>query len=57
MNYYIEKYDMEIILNALRLMGENMRVQEAFGIRNIFVYNTEDVYRLIKSFDNSGAEA
>lgn len=51
MNYYIEKYDMEIILNALRLMGENMRTQEAFGIRNIFVYNTEDVYRLIKSFE------
>lgn len=51
MNYFSEKHDMEIILNSLRLTGENMRVQEAFDIRNIFVYNTEDVYRLIKSFE------
>ena len=56
MNYYIEKHDMEIILDALEFMEETMKTREIFGLPNIWPYSREDVDGLFQSFDNSGAE-
>ena len=57
MNYYIEKHDMEIILDALEFMEETMRTREMFGLPSIWPYSREDVDGLFQSFDNSGAES
>ena len=56
MNYYIEKHDMEIILDALELLQETMKNREAFGLKNLEVYSKEDVSGLFQSFDNSSVE-
>ena len=56
MNYYIEKHDMEIILDALEFMEETMKTRDMFGLPNIWPYSREDVDGLFQSFDNSGAE-
>ena len=56
MNYYIEKHDMEIILDALENLVSTMKTSEAFGITNRRPYSIEDVDGLFQSFDNSGAE-
>lgn len=56
MNYYIEKHDMEIILDALEFMKETIKTREMFGLHNIWPYSKEDVDILCQSFDNSEAE-
>jgi hypothetical protein len=56
MNYYIEKHDMEIILDALEFMEETMKTREMFGLPNIWPYSREDVDGLFQSFDNSFVE-
>lgn len=56
MNYYIEKHDMEIILDALEHMKETMRTREMFGLPNIWPCSQEDVDNLFQSFDNSFVE-
>ena len=55
MNYYIEKHDMEIILDALELLRDNMRNREKFGLPND-EYSIDDVDGLFQSFDNSFVE-
>lgn len=56
MNYYIEKHDMEIILDALENLVSTMRTSESFGITNRRPYSIEDIDGLFQSFDNSFAE-
>jgi len=56
MNYYIEKHDMEMILDALEFMSETMRTREMFGLPTIWPYSKEDVEVLTQSFDNSFVE-
>lgn len=56
MNYYIEKHDMEIILDALENLVLSMKNSEAFGLPNRRPYSIEEVDGLFQSFDNSGAE-
>jgi len=56
MNYYIEKHDMEMILDALEFMSETMRTREMFGLPSIWPYSKEDVEVLTQSFDNSFVE-
>jgi hypothetical protein len=56
MNYYIEKHDMEMVVDALEFMVETMKTREIFGLPNIWPYSKEDVDILCQSFDNSGAE-
>lgn len=56
MNYYIEKHDMEIILDALEFMNETMKTREMFGLPSIWPYSKEDVDGLCQSFDNSFME-
>jgi hypothetical protein len=56
MNYYIEKHDMEIILDALELMQQTMKTREVFGLPSIWPYSEEDVDGLFQSFDNSYVE-
>lgn len=51
MNYYIEKHDMEIILDALELLQETIKNKEALGLKNDYVYSKEDVDGLFQSFD------
>jgi hypothetical protein len=35
MNYYIEKHDMEIILDALEHMSETIKNRKAFGLPSV----------------------
>lgn len=56
MNYYIEKHDMEIILDALELLHSTIKTQELFGITNRWSYSEDDVDGLFQSFDNSFVE-
>lgn len=56
MNYYIEKHDMEIILDSLEFMVETMKTREMFGLPSIWPYSKEDVDALFQSFDNSFVE-
>jgi len=56
MNYYIEKHDMEIILDALENLVLSMKNTESFGLPNRRPYSIEDVDGLFQSFDNSFAE-
>lgn len=56
MNYYIERHDMEIILDALELLHETMKNQEKFGITNQHAYSVNDVDGLFQSFENSRSE-
>ena len=54
MNYYIEKHDMEIILDALENLVLTMKNTETFGLPNRRPYSITDVDGLFQSFDNSG---
>lgn len=56
MNYFIEKHDMSMILDALEFMAETMTTREIFGMPNIWPYSKEDVDGLFQSFDNSFTE-
>lgn len=56
MNYYIEKHDMEIILDALEVLHTKMKNAKLFGLTNEYSYNIEDVDALFQSFDNSFVE-
>lgn len=55
MNYYIEKHDMEIILDALENLAEDMKHAKNNGHFN-YSYSIEDVDGLFQSFDNSFKE-
>jgi hypothetical protein len=56
MNYYIEKHDMEIILDALELLHSTMKTRQDFGLHNDKPYSINDVDGLFQSFDNSFTE-
>lgn len=56
MNYYIEKHDMEIILDALELLHSTIKTQELFGITKKWPYTVDEVDGLFQSFDNSFVE-
>lgn len=55
MNYYIEKHDIEIILDSLELLRDNMKNREKFGLAND-IYSIDDVTNLFQSFDDSYVE-
>ena len=55
MNYYIEKHDMEIILEALELLHEEMVLTDENPIDR--TYTLDDVDALFQSLDNSGEES
>lgn len=64
MNYFIEKHDMEIILDALEKLSSSMKEREIYGnykyiglTSSHFTYSKEDVDGLFQSFDNSFAES
>ena len=54
MNYYIEKHDMEIILDALQFLHEHMISCSKEELN--YPYTIEDVDGLFQSFDNSFGE-
>lgn len=56
MNYYIEKHDMEIILDALETLHNRMKTRQDFGLPNDKTFSIEDIDGLFQSFDNSGVE-
>ena len=56
MNYYIEKHDMEIILDALEVLHNQMKTRMDFGLPTERPYSIEDVEGLFQSFDNSFVE-
>lgn len=56
MNYYIEKHDMKMILDALELLHQTMKTREAFGLTHDYSYTIDDVDGLFQSFDNSFVE-
>jgi hypothetical protein len=53
MNYYIEKHDMEMILDALEVLHNQMKTRMDFGLPTERPYSIEDVDGLFQSFDNS----
>jgi len=53
MNYYIEKHDMTIILDALEVLHNQMKTRMDFGVPTERAYSIEDVDGLFQSFDNS----
>ena len=53
MNYYIEKHDMTIILDALETLHNRMKTRQDFGLPNDKVFSIEDVDALFQSLDNS----
>lgn len=56
MNYYIEKHDMNIILDALETLYNRMKTCQDFGLPNDKSFSIEDVDNLFQSFDNSFVE-
>jgi len=54
MNYYIEKHDMEMILDALECLSEHIKHYE--GNSPNYPWTTDDVDNLFQSFDNSFVE-
>jgi len=52
MNYYIEKHDMEIILDALECLTEHIKTNN----NSPYPWTVEDVDGLFQSFDNSFKE-
>ena len=58
MNYYIEKHDMEIILDALENLVLDMKHSSDNGHYRLldYPYSIDEVDGLFQSFDNSGAE-
>jgi hypothetical protein len=57
MNYYIEKHDMEIILDALEVLHTKMKNAKLFGLIKEYPYDTEDVDSLLQTFDNNLQES
>jgi len=58
MNYFIEKHDMEIILDALEALHEKMKRIENVGlVENVYPYSIDDVDTLFESLENSGEES
>ena len=53
MNYYIEKHDMEIILDALECLHNHITNR---GKYSNYPWTLEQVDGLLQSFDNSGAD-
>ena len=53
MNYYIEKHDMEIILDALECLHNHITNR---GEYSNYPWKLEEVDSLFQSFDNSGEE-
>ena len=56
MNYYIEKHDMEMILDALELLSDSIKNRKMFELPVVYPYSQEDVSGLFQSFDNSYVE-
>ena len=58
MNYYIEKQDMNIILDALELLSDEMKIIKDNGdcVEDIYGYSIEYVDGLFESLNNSGEE-
>ena len=58
MNYYIEKHDMEMILDALENLVADMKHAKDNGHYRLvdYPYSIDDVNGLLKSFDNSFVE-
>ena len=57
MNYYIEKHDMEIILDALECLHTDMKHADESGDADINKrrgYTMDDVDGLFQSLENSG---
>jgi len=60
MNYFIEKHDMEIILDALEALHQDMKHADESGYPDINArrgYTIEDVDGLFQSLENSGEES
>jgi len=62
MNYYIERHDMEIILDALQALHEDMKCAEDNSPTGTtryhkYGYTIDDVDLLFQSLENSGEEA
>ena len=55
MNYYIERHDMEIILDALGTLHLDMIEAQELGMSRS--YTADEVWALLESLDNSGEEA
>ena len=53
MNYFIEKHDMEIILDALECLHEHIKNNN----NSPYPWAVEDVDGLFQSLENSGEEA
>ena len=56
MNYYIEKHDMNMILDALELLHSTIKTQKLFGITNKWSYTEDEIDGLFQSFDNGYKE-
>ena len=54
MNYYIEKHDMEIILDALECLHEHIKHYEENSPN--YPWTLDEVDNLFQSFDNSFVE-
>lgn len=54
MNYYIEKHDMTMILDALECLSEHLKHYENNSPN--YPWTTDDVDSLFQSFDNSFRE-
>ena len=54
MNYYIEKHDMEIILDALECLSEHIKHYE--GNSPNYPWTLDEIDNLFQSFDNSFKE-
>lgn len=50
MNYYIEKHDIEIILDALELLHTKMKKEEDYSEHYDLPYRSNDVDNLFQSF-------
>jgi len=57
MNYFIEKHDMEIILDGLEALHQVMILQKDMRHNALRGYTIEDVDGLFQSLDNSGEES
>ena len=54
MNYYIERHDMEMILDALECLSEHLKHYENNSPN--YPWTVDDVDGLFQSLDNSGGE-
>ena len=57
MNYFIEKHDMEIILDGLEALHQVMILQKDMRHNALRGYTIEDVDGLFQSLENSGEES